>query len=150
MTPAPSTIPKLPPVGRCIYCLSTEGLTNEHIMPIALGGKLVLPKASCEPCRRITSEFERIVTRQMYWPLRLSLGLLGSPKHKRERPTHWKTIIIDGEREDALSVEVGKLPRTYIVFEYPPAGILTGAPGITRLTYQPTRCRHVLALRTRQ
>jgi hypothetical protein len=121
-------MPYLPSVGRCIYCLSTEGLTDEHIVPQSLGGKLVLQDASCEACRRIKSDFERVVTRQMYWPLRLRLGWLESRKHKKDRPTHWPGLIIDGEKEENHLIEIGKLPRTYVAVEMPPPGIITGEP----------------------
>jgi hypothetical protein len=38
-------------VDRCIYCGSTKQLSNEHIIPINLGGNYVLYRASCESCR---------------------------------------------------------------------------------------------------
>jgi HNH endonuclease len=50
-------------VQACIYCGSTEDLTDEHIIPYGLGGDLVLPKASCRACATITSDFERRVQR---------------------------------------------------------------------------------------
>ena len=39
-------MPYLPSPGRCIYCPSKEGLTDEHIVPQSLGGNLVLQEAS--------------------------------------------------------------------------------------------------------
>jgi hypothetical protein len=32
-----------------------------------------LQEANCEVCRRITSKIDEVVTREMYWPLRLRL-----------------------------------------------------------------------------
>lgn len=119
-------MPYLPPIGRCIYCSETEGLTDEHVIPQALGGKLVLRQASCESCRKLTSEFERKVTREMYWPLRLRTGLLGSRKHKRERPTYWSGVIQDGNSIEDCPIEIGQLPRIYSVMEMVPPGILSG------------------------
>ena len=34
-------------VGSCIYCGATDQLTDEHIIPLALGGRFVLPDSSC-------------------------------------------------------------------------------------------------------
>jgi hypothetical protein len=52
---------RFPPVGQCIYCGSRNKLSDEHIVPFALGGRLILPKASCPECAKITSAFERKV-----------------------------------------------------------------------------------------
>lgn len=38
-------------MNQCIYCDSTTQLSDEHIVPINLGGHSVLYKASCECCR---------------------------------------------------------------------------------------------------
>jgi hypothetical protein len=51
----------LAPINKCIYCGSTEKLTDEHIIPYGLKGTWVLPKSSCLECNKITSKFERIV-----------------------------------------------------------------------------------------
>lgn len=59
------------PVGLCIYCGTDQYLSDEHIIPLGLGGRFILPKASCRTCSRITSEFERTCLRRMYGPLRL-------------------------------------------------------------------------------
>src|SRR5947209_7136061 len=53
------------PVGRCIYCGSTESLGREHIIPLALNGTAVLPKSTCDGCTRITGEFEQDVLRAL-------------------------------------------------------------------------------------
>lgn len=69
-----------PPVGRCIYCGTKEGdLTDEHIVPFALGGNMILPKASCIPCQRIINQEIETPTLNVlsgsYGPLRLGLNL---------------------------------------------------------------------------
>jgi 5-methylcytosine-specific restriction endonuclease McrA len=45
-------------VNRCIYCGTLENLTDEHIIPYGLGGRSILPKASCSECSNITTNFE--------------------------------------------------------------------------------------------
>lgn len=45
-------------INKCIYC-DGIGSTDEHAIPFALGGTMLLKNASCEECRVITSKFER-------------------------------------------------------------------------------------------
>jgi hypothetical protein len=52
---------KFPAVGRCIYCDATGSLTDEHIVPYFLGGKMTLPASSCQRCQKITHRFETAV-----------------------------------------------------------------------------------------
>lgn len=47
------------PLRRCAYCGDDRPpLSDEHIIPFGIGGRLVLPNASCEACREITSGYE--------------------------------------------------------------------------------------------
>lgn len=62
-------------VGLCIYCESSNELTDEHVLPYALGGKLVLPKASCTSCAAVTGKLEQKLLRGHWWPYRKKLGL---------------------------------------------------------------------------
>ena len=119
-------MPRLPSPGRCLYCPSSDELTAEHIVANALGGKLVLEAASCTECRKKTSKLEEVVARQMYWPLRLSLGVIGNRKHK-DRPTHWPGVLQVNDRIEDMPIEVGKFPQIYAVMEMPPPRILSGA-----------------------
>jgi hypothetical protein len=74
------------PVGRCIYCGAGPGtrLSREHIVPIGLGGGLVLPKASCESCSKITQKFEETCLRNTFLPYRVYVGLMRHPQELRE------------------------------------------------------------------
>jgi len=49
--------------GACIYCGSSDDLTDEHVVPYGLGGKMILPKSSCRRCAMITGQFEGKVLR---------------------------------------------------------------------------------------
>lgn len=72
------------PVGACIYCGATQGrLTEEHIVPKGLGGTLVLPDSSCDPCAKLTSQFEMKVLRGFLDRGRQSLGIKGRKSHRR-------------------------------------------------------------------
>jgi hypothetical protein len=62
---------KYPPVGACIYCGTKEPpLTEEHIIPFAIGDKILLPAASCHKCCDTTKKFEQFVQRTMFDPIR--------------------------------------------------------------------------------
>jgi hypothetical protein len=62
---------KYPSTGKCIYCGSSQnGLSDEHIIPEALGGRLVYCGASCDVCRHDIEAFEG----------RLANGLFGSAR----------------------------------------------------------------------
>jgi 5-methylcytosine-specific restriction endonuclease McrA len=54
---------RVKPARVCIYCGRTDGLTEEHVVPFALGGNLIIPDASCPSCRDMTSAFETKVLR---------------------------------------------------------------------------------------
>ena len=104
--------PKIfPPVGRCIYCLSdggTKGLSREHIVAEGLQGSLILQKASCVSCARITSRVETVCLQETYVDYRDHANLKMSKKSKAK---------LKRRRVAALM-----LP------ELPPPGILSGKP----------------------
>lgn len=64
-----------PTIGTCIYCGEKKGLSDEHIIPYGLGGKLVLKKASCQSCAKITSNLELRLLRGQWRPYRKILGI---------------------------------------------------------------------------
>src|SRR5665213_1960681 len=83
-----------PPVGACIYCGATEGLTKEHIIPLGLGGQFVLPAASCPACSKITSDFERKVLRGFMLDGRIVDNF--PTRRPKERPA---TLLVDVQRK---------------------------------------------------
>jgi HNH endonuclease len=64
-----------PAVGRCIYCGSTDLLSEEHIIPYSLSGHYVLPEASCDKCAKTINRFEQFSTRTTYFPLAAALEI---------------------------------------------------------------------------
>jgi hypothetical protein len=62
-------------VGRCIYCGTTESLSDEHVIPLGLGGRSILYDASCQSCANITSAFERVVLRDQFGAFRARVGV---------------------------------------------------------------------------
>lgn len=119
------------PIGACIYCGATDcRLTDEHIIPYALNGTLVLPQASCDACSEITKRFEQVVARSMYGTLRITRGF--RTRRKKERPTVIPVATLDETGVEVVrSISVSHLPTTYIALELPPPGILTNAPKST-------------------
>ncbi|MGY3235622.1 hypothetical protein ACVWZ4_003835 [Bradyrhizobium sp. USDA 4472] len=75
---------KYPPVNRCVYCGCKDDLTDEHIIPSGLGGRWLLPKASCRPCATITGAFEGVVLRTILGPLRMYYSM--PTRRKKQRP----------------------------------------------------------------
>jgi hypothetical protein len=129
-----------PPVGHCIYCHTTNGpLTDEHIIPFALNGRIVLPQSSCETCRRKTASFEAICTKNnsgIFFPLRAKLKM-----HSRRRSTLAERIdafVLGRDGQGRVeSVEVDDLPAAIIAWTLPYAGIIEGRDPVA-----PVTCRY--------
>jgi hypothetical protein len=83
------------PANICIYCGAKEGLSKEHVVPLALGGNLILPSASCTKCAAITSDLEGKVLRGFMHDSRAVGGF--PTRRPKERP---KVIHYQVERED--------------------------------------------------
>ena len=81
-------------IGKCVYCGSTNNLTDEHIVPYGLNGIWQLLKGSCEACNSITSAFEGTVLREYFTLARAALGL--KTRRPRNRP---KELSFEVDRE---------------------------------------------------
>ena len=69
------------PVGHCIYCLASNvPLSDEHTIPNGLGGRHILPAASCEKCQKIINVFEQYCMRTMFANTRAQLKIRSSKK----------------------------------------------------------------------
>ncbi len=73
-------------MDKCIYCGSGSKLTKEHIIPYSLGGRWVLPKASCSDCAKITGAFEGEFSRTILGPLRMLYNM--PTRRPKDRPRH--------------------------------------------------------------
>jgi hypothetical protein len=115
------------PVGNCIYCGSVEELSDEHIIPFALNGTMILPKSSCRTCATITSKFELTVTREMYGVLRNKRDY--KTRDKKERPSHLPVSFLTSDGAiKSTDLKINDYPCSYLVAYLPPPGILTGSP----------------------
>jgi hypothetical protein len=97
------------PVGHCIYCFGTENLTREHIVPFGLSGSAVLPAASCDRCRNITSAFELQVLHGSMRPVRVLRRLRSRRKHQGAPSTARLTVVRDGSSE-AIDLPIEEFP----------------------------------------
>lgn len=111
-------------IGKCIYCGSHDDLTDEHVLPYALGGHLRLNQASCKACATITGRLEQKLLRGHWWPYRKKLGLQTRNPNAANELKSIKIIKANGEVID------GHMPLenfvAAIVFELAPPSIITG------------------------
>jgi hypothetical protein len=112
------------PVGVCIYCGAARRLSEEHIIPLALGGRFVIPEASCPNCSEITSDFERRVLRGFMRDARVTGGF--PTRRPQERP---QTLPLQIERDgvfEEMQLPSAQHPALLILPLLYPAGVLTG------------------------
>lgn len=114
----------LEPVGSCIYCGANEGLSDEHIVPFALGGRLVLPQSSCSSCAKITSEFEQKVLRGFMLEARTTGGFPTRRPKKRPRSLPLE-IGRDGVFQ-TVELTPNSHPGLLLLPLFAPPGVLVG------------------------
>lgn len=104
------------PAGFCIYCHARDcDLTDEHIVPYAFGGNLVLPKASCNTCQQQTKLFTERVARSIYHPIRIRMNVQSRTKPKN-RPASFPVWVKTETGFDKKTLVPAHLfPRTYHV-----------------------------------
>jgi hypothetical protein len=110
------------PIGVCIYCgAAGPDLSDEHIVPYALNGNWVLPKASCAKCAYITGQL--IEQRVLRGELRqLGAALNFQTRNPAERPTFVR-LKADGRDID---VPIQDCPILMPFIKFPVPGILDG------------------------
>lgn len=115
------------PVGLCIYCGTTEPpLSDEHIIPYALGGKLILPTASCDECAKVTSQVEQQNLRGIYWPSRTHMKL--PTRRPRERPKTFEVSVEKDGVEVVKDLPIADHPGLHMAFDFDPPHALYGLP----------------------
>jgi hypothetical protein len=101
-------------VSIAVLMAARKDLREEHIIPFALGGNDVLPKASCFECERITSYIEGYVCRVIYGPMRSYYGI-----QKRKRK-HSQTVamVFETDEEEVRQVTVNEVPPFMLLQEF--------------------------------
>lgn len=126
------------PVGRCIYCEPDarpdhDTLQREHIVPYGLNGNVVLPRASCPSCAKVTGGVESFCLRQMFIEARTHLGLATRGHRRNKKPRPPLRVKHDEpsnpfQRWQELPAE--DHPFALMTLDFSPAGLLSGrAPG---------------------
>ncbi|QXE07165.1 HNH endonuclease [Paraburkholderia sprentiae WSM5005] len=118
------------PVGRCIYCGSTEWsaqqprkLGDEHIIPEGLGGGLVLPEASCQTCEAVTSAVELEWLRGAYHTARVQKEL----GKKKKRPPRFLPLQVHRDGKTVWeSISLEKYPAMIVTLLFDEPEILSG------------------------
>jgi hypothetical protein len=112
--------------GSCIYCgRSGLVLTDEHIMPLFMGGKHIIEKASCFKCSTLTSKFEMDVARKLWGDARNSYD--APSRRKGKRPSHITLDSPDAFRS-SITIPYSEYPAPMVFYRMGVAGILAGFP----------------------
>lgn len=118
----------------CIYCGAAtlppgvRRFTDEHIIPLALGGNLILREASCTACAKIINQqIETPVLLKEWGYLRIKRNFPSRNKNnKREkRKTHVKLTRHDGR---PLQVGIADYSCPVPLYKFKEARIFSGAP----------------------
>jgi HNH endonuclease len=112
--------------GACIYCGATGvKLTDEHVLPLSLGGGHVIADASCLACADITKRFEQDVARELWGDARTSYD--APSRRKKQGKTH---IILTDPENPARTVKVPyhDYPAPMVFYRMGRAGLLEGMP----------------------
>lgn len=128
---------ELPPIvshryadpGGCIYCGaqkyaadSSRHLAEEHIIPFSLNGDLVIPRASCRRCERITGRDESTIINGCLASIRRSLGL----RTRRPKDVPKFLPIYTDIGKVMVDIDDYPLATVFVVLGRPP--ILIGGP----------------------
>lgn len=103
-------------IGQCIYCSSkAEPLSKEHVVPFGLcpidpyRDLFVLQKASCERCRKITSDFEGVVLGGEMKFARIGLNLRSYSDHANV-PTTAPVKLTENGIEEVVNIPLNEYP----------------------------------------
>lgn len=126
LTPGPAQV--LKNIGYCIYCgLNSVPLQREHIIPFGLGGNLIISKASCNSCAKITGQIEQSCLRTMLGAARIHLGL--PTRRPKERPEELPLVVLktDGTTESRV-FPMNDFPSALSLLRLSDPDILIGNP----------------------
>jgi hypothetical protein len=118
-------------LNKCIYCGSTENLSDEHIIPHGLAGPWKLLKASCQNCCKITSAFEGEVLDSFFSLTRSTLRL--PTYHAKNRPTEFQFKVKMGGEEQIVKMGASESPTLFMMPLFEPPGYITNDPNRTTL-----------------
>ncbi len=115
---------RYPAVGQCIYCLSVDGLTDEHIIPFGLSGTAVLPAASCRACAALTSLVEERVLREESMRRVRAYRELRSRRKHRSAPAVGRLLVPDQNSGEVIELPNDQYPTLLFMPRYPLPAVL--------------------------
>jgi hypothetical protein len=119
---------KVPAFGECVYCgvsALEAPLTDEHIVPLSLGGTNVLQEASCASCAVLTSKLELHLARVIFGHHRVHANV--ATRRPKKRPTVLPTRLQVGEDPaQDLELPIADHPYFTLLPVWNEPGILTG------------------------
>jgi hypothetical protein len=120
------------PLDRCMYCLAgAVPRTEEHLIQRALGGRLTLPDAVCEPCRRLTGRFEQ-ATLDREFVVPKTLLALRRRRARGKGPGRLPPVVLAGADSASAAASPERFPRRFSLPAFAPAGLLAGTEGTSR------------------
>jgi len=98
LNPIPSIkLSKKIEINRCIYC-GGKGETDEHMIPLALSGSIILKCASCESCRVITSKHEYNPLHHVFAEARASLNYPSRKRNFSKEEFPLQVVLKNGQK----------------------------------------------------
>ena len=106
-----------PTPGRCIYCGDAQGkLTDEHVIPYALGGHTtILEKASCVACANTIQKYEQRILRGQLGHFRARID--APTRNPKDRPTHQDIRFVEVDSSGRQIRNLGS--RTFAIDDVP-------------------------------
>lgn len=109
----------LQPSKECLFCGSKTDLTDEHLIPFSLGGRIVLPNGSCRSCAKVTALLEQRVARNHLQIPRSIGGVQTRRPSQRPNETKIKLTFADGRiAKKMFSLDIA--PISTIVLNFKP------------------------------
>jgi len=112
--------------GACIYC-GAKGvrLTDEHVVPLSLGGAHVLREASCDDCADITKKFEQKVARDLWGDARISFN---APSRRKKQRPKYISMPDPGDPAKSTMLPADMYPAGLVFYKMGKAALLEGLP----------------------
>jgi hypothetical protein len=120
---------EFPSFGECIYCgalAKDVELTDEHVIPLSLGGLAVILDGSCKRCAAETTKLENEIGHKVLWEFRTHINAPTRRKKKRPKELPF-TYSIGGGELQTKTVPIADHPYFTPMPVWGPPGLLLGS-----------------------
>ena len=126
------------PYGKCVYCgVIGMPLTDEHIVPQALGERYFIPNACCDTCQKIIHAFEtNSLNSIILMPLKKMLGLRSKRRKSNPNQTFRLYCRNDNDSQTAIDIPLADLMLSALVPEFPLPGMLQKTARISSYVHE--------------